>query len=257
MPPSPIIETHAHYDDPRYDADRDTLLPALHAGGIETIINVGADMPSSRAAVDLAARYDFIRAAVGVHPHETRRMTENDLDELAQLSRRPKVVALGETGLDYHYDLSPRDVQREWFQRQLALAEKLNMPVIIHSREADEETMEIIKSSGVRRGVIHCFPGGAEQALEYTRLGFYIGVGGMITFDKSGRLAAVVEAVPTGRLLLETDCPYLSPAPHRGERNDSSFLIYVAEKIADVKGLPVAKICETTRENARNCFLLP
>ena len=254
--PYKIIETHAHYDDPRYDGDRDSLLPALHEWGVEAIVNVGADMASSRAAAALAARYNFLYAAAGIHPHEAKGMTGADLDELAELSRRPKVIALGEMGLDFHYDLSPRDVQKECFQTQLELAEKLGLPVIIHSREANGETMAMLRASSVRRGVIHCFSGTAELALAYAEMGFFIGIGGVITFDKSGRLERAVQALPLERVLLETDCPYLSPAPHRGRRNDSSMLTFIAEKIASAKDQPVSKIYEITRENAKNCFPL-
>jgi TatD DNase family protein len=249
-----IFETHAHYDDPRFDADREELLSSLPAAGIGRVINVGADMASSRSSLELAEAYDFIYAAVGVHPSETTPLTEADMDELAKLCRQPKVAAIGEIGLDYHFEDSNRELQRKWFERQLRLASDAGLPVIIHSRDAAAETFDMIKASGVRRGVIHCYSGSAEMAADYVRMGFYLGIGGMVTFKKTRRLREVVEKIPLEHLLLETDCPYLAPEPHRGERNSSKFLTFITSRIADIKNITDNSVERITAENASALF---
>ena len=182
------FESHAHYDDERFDEDRDTLLASFPAEGIETVVNASSDIKSSKASIALSEKYPFFYAAVGVHPHEVENITEADIDELRELSKHPKVVAIGEIGLDYYYDLSPRDLQRHWFKRQLELAGELKMPVIIHSRDAAQECFDIIKNSNVRNGVIHCYSGSAEMAEEYIKMGFYIGVGGSLTFKNNKKV---------------------------------------------------------------------
>ena len=178
------FESHAHYDDERFDDDRDELLASFPAEGIETVVNSSSDIASSRASIALAEKYPFFYASVGVHPHEVSKMREEDIDTLRELSKHPKVVAIGEIGLDFYYDLSPRDDQRYWFKRQLALAEELDMPVIIHSRDASQECFDIISASNVRKGVIHCYSGSAPMAQDYADMGFYIGIGGSLTFKK-------------------------------------------------------------------------
>ena len=248
-------ESHAHYDDERFDEDRDTLLASFPAEGIETVVNASSDIKSSKASIALSEKYPFFYAAVGVHPHEVENITEADIDELRELSKHPKVVAIGEIGLDYYYDLSPRDLQRHWFKRQLELADELKMPVIIHSRDAAQECFDIIKNSNVRNGVIHCYSGSAEMAEEYIKMGFYIGVGGSLTFKNNKKGVETVERIPIEKILIETDSPYLAPVPYRGKRNDSRLLKYVVERISQIKNIPENDICNITKNNAQNLFI--
>lgn len=249
------FESHAHYDDERFDEDRDTLLASFPAEGIETVVNASSDIKSSKASIALSEKYPFFYAAVGVHPHEVENITEADIDELRELSKHPKVVAIGEIGLDYYYDLSPRDLQRHWFKRQLELADELKMPVIIHSRDAAQECFDIIKNSNVRNGVIHCYSGSAEMAEEYIKMGFYIGVGGSLTFKNNKKGVETVERIPIEKILIETDSPYLAPVPYRGKRNDSRLLKYVVERISQLKNIPENDICNITKNNAQNLFI--
>ena len=249
------FESHAHYDDERFDEDRDTLLAYFPAEGIETVVNASSDIKSSKASIALSEKYPFFYAAVGVHPHEVENITEADIDELRELSKHPKVVAIGEIGLDYYYDLSPRDLQRHWFKRQLELADELKMPVIIHSRDAAQECFDIIKNSNVRNGVIHCYSGSAEMAEEYIKMGFYIGVGGSLTFKNNKKGVETVERIPIEKILIETDSPYLAPVPYRGKRNDSRLLKYVVERISQLKNIPENDICNITKNNAQNLFI--
>ncbi len=249
------FESHAHYDDERFDEDRDTLLASFPAEGIETVVNASSDIKSSKASIALSEKYPFFYAAVGVHPHEVENITEAAIDELRELSKHPKVVAIGEIGLDYYYDLSPRDLQRHWFKRQLELADELKMPVIIHSRDAAQECFDIIKNSNVRNGVIHCYSGSAEMAEEYIKMGFYIGVGGSLTFKNNKKGVETVERIPIEKILIETDSPYLAPVPCRGKRNDSRLLKYVVEKISQLKNIPENDICNITKNNAQNLFI--
>lgn len=249
------FESHAHYDDERFDEDRDILLASFPAEGIETVVNASSDIKSSKASIALSEKYPFFYAAVGVHPHEVENITEADIDELRELSKHPKVVAIGEIGLDYYYDLSPRDLQRHWFKRQLELADELKMPVIIHSRDAAQECFDIIKNSNVRNGVIHCYSGSAEMAEEYIKMGFYIGVGGSLTFKNNKKGVETVERIPIEKILIETDSPYLAPVPYRGKRNDSRLLKYVVERISQIKNIPENDICNITKNNAQNLFI--
>ena len=235
-----------------------TGTPFLHhfpAEGIETVVNASSDIKSSKASIALSEKYPFFYAAVGVHPHEVENIAEADIDELRGLSERPKVVAIGEIGLDYYYDLSPRDLQRHWFKRQLELADELKMPVIIHSRDAAQECLDIIKNSNVRNGVIHCYSGSAEMAEEYIKMGFYIGVGGSLTFKNNKKGVETVERIPIEKILIETDSPYLAPVPYRGKRNDSRLLKYVVERISQIKNIPENDICNITKNNAQNLFI--
>lgn len=249
------FESHAHYDDERFDEDRDTLLASFPAEGIETVVNASSDIKSSKASIALSEKYPFFYAAVGVHPHEVENITEADIDELRELSKHPKVIAIGEIGLDYYYDLSPRDLQRHWLKRQLELADELKMPVIIHSRDAAQECFDIIKNSNVRNGVIHCYSGSAEMAEEYIKMGFYIGVGGSLTFKNNKKGVETVERIPIEKILIETDSPYLAPVPYRGKRNDSRLLKYVVERISQIKNIPENDICNITKNNAQNLFI--
>lgn len=249
------FESHAHYDDERFDDDRDELLASFPAEGIETVVNSSSDIASSRASIALAEKYPFFYASVGVHPHEVSKMREEDIDTLRELSKHPKVVAIGEIGLDFYYDLSPRDDQRYWFKRQLALAEELDMPVIIHSRDASQECFDIISASNVRKGVIHCYSGSAPMAQDYANMGFYIGIGGSLTFKNNKKTVEVVEKLPLEKILIETDSPYLAPVPYRGRRNDSRLLKYVVEKISEIKNVPEIDICNITKNNAIELFI--
>lgn len=248
------FDTHAHFDDEKFDENRDILIEEMHSNGVDYIINVGADIKSSQKSMELAEKYDFIYAAVGVHPHEVENMTDGDIDKLRKFAEYEKVVAIGEIGLDYYYDFSSRDKQRYWFERQLKLAYELNLPVSIHSREAARETFDIIKNSNVRKGVIHAYSGSAEMAKDYIDMGFYIGVGGVVTFKNAKKLIDVVSLAPIERILLETDSPYLSPVPVRGTVNNSQNLKYVAEKIGEIKQIEPKKVCEITAQNAKGIF---
>lgn len=248
------FDTHAHFDDEKFDENRDILIEEMHNNGVDYIINIGADMESSVNSMELAKKYDFIYATVGVHPHEVDNMNEEDIKSLRKYTEYEKVVGIGEIGLDYYYDFSPRDKQRYWFQRQLELASELDMPVSIHSRDAAQETFDIIEKSNVRKGVIHAFSGSAEMAKSYIDMGFYIGIGGVITFKNAKKLIDVVSFAPIERILLETDSPYLSPVPVRGTVNNSQNLKYVAEKIGEIKQISAESVCKITAQNAKDIF---
>jgi len=248
------FDSHAHYDNPQYDEDREILLSGLPASGVAGVINVGFDVVSSKKAIALAETYPHIYAAVGVHPHDVKDMTEDDLLELKFLSEHPKVVAIGEIGLDFHYDHSPRDLQRYWFAKQLELAKSLDIPVAIHSREASKEVFDTIVESGVTKGVLHCYSGHLPMALDYVKMGFYISLSGTVTYKNANKTREVAEGVPLNRLLIETDCPYLSPVPFRGKRNDSTKLPHIVDAIAEAKGLSHKEIAKATYENTRNLF---
>lgn len=249
-----FFDTHAHFDDEKYDGIRDNLMEEMHRNGVDYILNVGADMESSLKSIELADKYDFMYAAVGVHPHEVEHMTDKDIETLREYSKHEKVVAIGEIGLDYYYDLSARDKQRYWFERQLELAAELNLPVSIHSREAAQETFDIIKNSAVRKGSIHAYSGSVEMAKDYINMGFHIGVGGVVTFKNARKLIDVVEFLPIERILLETDSPYLSPVPVRGTVNNSQNLKYIAEKISEIKQISYQEVCKITAETAKVVF---
>ena len=248
-----IFDTHAHYDDSRFDEDRDELLTSLKEKGVSHIVNCGCDLKSSLTTVALSDKYDFIYAAVGVHAHEAEETRESDLIEIEKLHTNRNVVAVGEIGLDYHYDFSPRDRQIEVFERQLILANKLDLPVIVHDREAHEDTMNLLKKHKPK-GVVHCFSGSAEMAKEIVKLGMYIGIGGAVTFKNAKKPVEVVEYLPLNRLLLETDAPYMTPVPFRGQRCDSSHIAYTAEKIAEIKGIEVQELINICNENAKRLF---
>ena len=249
-----IIDTHAHYDNKRFNDDRYPLIESLPAAGIKTVINVGCDLESSHASIRLAEKFPFVYATVGAHPHYVKHLDDNKLDKMKNLCNHKKVVAYGELGLDFFHNFSPQTAQIHWFKRQLELTHELNLPAVIHAREAHDKTAKIIEESKVRKGVVHSFSGNADLAKFYVGLGFHIGIGGVITFDKSGVLEGVVHAIPLEWLLLETDCPYLTPAPYRGKRNDSAKLIYVAEKIAEIKRISTDEVCRVTTANAEQLF---
>lgn len=251
-----IFDTHAHYDDSAFDEDREELLCGMAEKGIGTIVNIGADMSSSAATVALTERYSFLYGAVGVHPSETGALTENDMETLRGYAAHPKIAAVGEIGLDYHYPDTDRELQQRWFVRQLALAREVHLPVVIHSRDAAKDTMQIMRDQHCEEigGVVHCFSYSKELALQYVEMGFYIGVGGVITFSNAKKLTEAVRAVPLARIVLETDAPYLSPAPERGMRNHSAKLPLVAEKLAALKGVTTQELIRITEENARRLY---
>lgn len=251
-----IFDTHAHLDDSRFDKDRKELIEGLKAHGISLIVNPGADMPSSKRAVELAKQYDFIYAAVGVHPHDVKDMEENTIDELRKLASEEKVVAIGEIGLDFYYDNSPRDLQLEYFIKQIELANELSLPIIIHSRDASELTYEKIKKykADATPCVLHCFSQSYEMAERYVDLGCYISFAGPITFKNAHNLKEAATKLPLDRLFIETDCPYLTPEPFRGKRNDPSKVIYVAKEIAKLKGISEQEVIDATRKNATKFF---
>ncbi len=251
-----IFETHAHYDDEAFDDDRDALLSSMRENNIEYIVNVGSSLASTAKSVELAAKYPFVYAAAGVHPSETQELDEESFLWLHAQCLEKKVVAVGEIGLDYHYDAPARSTQRLWFERQLDLARDIKKPVIIHSRDAAQETFEIMKEKRADEigGVIHCYSYSVDMAYDYVEMGFYIGIGGVVTFKNSKKLKDVVDAIPLERLVLETDSPYLAPEPNRGKRNSSLNLPYVAQKIAEIKGAAYDEVVEITNRNARKLY---
>lgn len=252
-----IFDTHAHYDDEQFDEDRHELLMSMSEGGIGTIVNVGASMNSCRTTFELTRKYPFVYGAVGVHPDEVGALTEEDMRWLKAASADPKIVAIGEIGLDYYWNVSESDIQKQWFIRQLDLAREVKLPVIIHSREAAKDTLDIMKVHGREQGgVIHCFSYSVEMAREYLNMGYYIGIGGVVTFKNAKKLKEVTEYTPLDRIVLETDCPYLAPVPNRGKRNSSLNLTYVAEAISEIKGVPVEEVIAATERNARQMYRL-
>ena len=251
-----LFDSHAHIDGEKFDHDRDLVIERAKANGIGYIMNPGANFESSVRAVELAQQYDMIYAAVGIHPHDASSLDDSMLLMIEALSKKPKVQAIGEIGLDFHYDYSPRDIQRKWFVEQLRLAKRLNMPVIIHDREANQETFDTLrKEKSFETGVLmHCFSGSGELAKEYVKLGGYISIAGPVTYKNSRKLIEVIEAVPLERLMIETDSPYLTPEPFRGKRNESLYVKYVCEKMAQIKGLSVEEVAEATTHNAKTYF---
>lgn len=251
-----IFETHAHYDDEWFDEDRDELINKMCANGISPIVNIGCSMENSRHIIEMIKTYDFIYGTVGVHPSDIRNLTETDMEELKQMSVDDKILAIGEIGLDYHYDDVDKEKQKYWFIRQLHVAKDVDLPVVIHSRDAAKDTLDIIKSehANATGGVIHCFSYGKELAREYLNMGYYIGVGGVVTFKNANKLKEVVEYSPLESIVLETDSPYLAPEPFRGKRNCSLYLIHIAEQIAKIKQVPVEKVYDTTYKNAEMLY---
>ena len=250
-----IIDTHAHYDDEQFDTDRDELLKSMHDGGIGLIVNAASTLESWGKIQRLTEEYPFVYGAVGIHPDEAGTLTEEHMSEMERLLDLEKIVAVGEIGLDYYWDNESHDVQKKWFIRQLELAKRKDMPVIIHSREAAADTMEIMRgyASGMR-AVIHCYSYSVEMAREYVKMGYYIGIGGVVTFKNAKKLVNVVKEIPLTSIVLETDCPYLAPVPYRGKRNSSLYLPYVAEQIAEIKGVNIEEVVRQTEENSRMLY---
>ena len=254
-----IFETHAHYDDECFDVDRDILIEKLFQKNICNIINVGASIESTKTTIALAKKYENMYAAAGVHPSDIAGLNEETLAWLKEQTKDPKVIAIGEIGLDYYWDKEEevQKAQRYWFAQQMGLARESQLPVIIHSRDAAEDTMRVMKEVHAEEipGVIHCYSYSPEMAKEFIKMGYYIGVGGVVTFKNAKKLKETVMQIPLERILLETDSPYMAPEPHRGSRNDSGNLVYVAEKIAELKGITAKEVENATLTNARKLFL--
>lgn len=249
-----LYDTHAHLDDEMFDGDRDEIIEKIHKSGVGFVNNIGASMESSKMSIYLAEKYDFIRAVIGVHPSETFGMTNDDIEALRQMAKHPKVVAIGEIGLDYHYDNTDPETQKKWFRTQLDLAKELDMPVVIHDRESKGDCIRILKERDICHGVVHCFSGSAETAKSLLDMGFHISFTGVLTFKNAKRAIEALKVVPMDRLFIETDCPYMAPEPHRGKRNDSSLVCHIAEKIAEIKGIPYDDVVKITTENALRFF---
>ena len=250
-----LFDSHAHLNDARFDEDREALIQKLQEEHVDLVLNPGADIETSISSVELANKYDFIYAAVGVHPHDVKDLDDTAIDTLRTLATE-NVVAIGEIGLDYYYDNSPREVQKEWFKKQIELANELKLPIIIHDRDAHGDTFEIIKSTKSPEigCVLHCYSGNVELAREYVKMGCYISISGTVTFKNNKKTKEVVREIPLDRLLIETDSPYMAPTPHRGKRNDPSLVQFVADTIAVEKGISYEKVCEATKENAKKFF---
>ena len=253
-----MIDSHAHLDDEKFNYDRDLLIKNLKENGVDFVYNIGADLQSSINSVLLANKYDNIHAVIGVHPHDADTYTDEVEEKLIELARDKKVRAIGEIGLDFYYDNSPRDIQKEVFIRQIELANKLCLPIVIHSRDAAGETFEIVKSAKEKFPnmdiLIHCYSQSVELMYEYTKLGCYIAMGGVVTFKNSKVPKEVAKEVPLDKLLLETDCPYLAPVPMRGKRNEPMFIKYTAKEIADLRGITVEELVAITDENTKRFY---
>ena len=252
-----IFDTHAHYDDAQFDDDREHILASMEAAGIGGIVNASSDTASWEKIISLTDTYSFLYGAIGVHPDEVGQLNEENFYYMEKLLQRDKIVAVGEIGLDYYWDRESRRQQKYWFIRQLELAERLQKPVIIHSREAAADTMEIMKAHGMDLdAVIHCYSYSPEMAKEYVKMGYYIGVGGVVTFKNAKKLKQVVQEIPLTSIVLETDCPYLAPVPYRGKRNSSLYLPYIAQEIAELKGIFVEEVIAQTEKNAKQLYRL-
>lgn len=253
-----LVDSHAHLIDKKFDCDREELIVRTRAGGVVLVINVGYDLDSSRRSAVLVEKHDFIFAAVGIHPHDAAKVSGNYLDVLKELAADDKVVAVGETGLDYYRNLSPAVTQQRVFREQLALARELDLPVVIHNRQSNGELLKILRSDGIgpAGGVIHCFSDSWEMAWEYMRMGFYISIAGVITYPGSGNLKDLAARLPLERLLVETDCPYLTPVPYRGKRNEPLYIRLVVEEIARLREIPAAEFALAVLQNTRRLFRL-
>lgn len=253
-----IFESHAHYDDEAFDQDREELLQNMQNNGIEYVLNIGASIASTKETIALTKRYPFVYGAVGVHPSEVAELDEESFQWLKAQCGADKIVAVGEIGLDYYWPEPARDIQKKWFERQLALAWEEKLPVVIHSRDAAQDTLEILKAwrNRVQGGVIHCYSYTKEIAREYLNMDYYFGIGGVITFANAKKLREAVAYIPVEKLLLETDSPYLAPVPYRGKRNSSLNLPYIATAIADIKGMTCEELITVTTANAKRLFAI-
>lgn len=251
-----IFETHSHYEDKAFDEDREILMRQLIEAGIERVVDIGSSLDTCKRILNLINEYPFMYGAIGIHPSDTGNLTEADIDYLKIESANEKIVAIGEIGLDYYWDEPERSIQKKWFERQLQLAREVSLPVVIHSRDAAKDTLDIMKAekAGDIGGVIHCFSYGTEMAREYLDMGFYIGVGGVVTFKNGKKLKEVVEYTPIERIVTETDCPYLAPTPHRGERNSSLYIPLIIQEIAAIKNMDVQEVYRITCKNGYDLY---
>jgi len=250
-----LIDVHAHYDDKQYNNDREEVIAKVKKSGIDVIINSGSNVRSSQRSSELAKKHDFIYATVGVHPHDAERTPEDTIDILNGLLKNPKVVAIGEIGLDYYRNFSSKESQRYWFKKQMDFVADVKYPVVIHDRDAHGECLEMAKRYKDKvKGVFHCYAGSVEMARELIKLGYMFSFGGVVTFANAKTCHEVVRSIPVEYILLETDCPYLTPHPHRGERNDSGYMYLVVKKIAELKNIAVDEAAQKTSENAKRCF---
>ena len=249
-----IFDSHAHYDDKAFNNDRYDLLDSLFKSGISGIINAGSDLRTSRMSLDLSKKYELVYAAVGIHPHEAQKASRNFINDIRNMIKEG-AVAIGEIGLDYHYDFSPREAQVKIFEDQLKLAKEMDIPVIVHDRDAHMDSMNLLKKYKPK-GVVHCFSGSYEMALEVIKLGMYIGIGGALTFKNARKLVEIVSRIDMSKILLETDCPYMTPEPYRGKRNDSSYIPIIAKRIAEIKSRDPQEILNIAAENTKTLFNL-
>lgn len=253
-----LFDTHAHYDDERFDEDREQLLSSLTEKGVGLVVNPGITLETSRMAVEMARRYDHVYAAVGIHPENCHDFVPQQIEALRELAKEEKVVAIGEIGLDYYWEENPpRELQQEVFRAQLALAQELDLPVIVHDREAHGDTLQIVQEFSGVRGVFHCYSGSPEMAQELLKMGWYLGFDGPITFKNARRAPEVAAVTPLDRMLIETDSPYLTPVPYRGKRNDSTYVHLVAEKLAQWKGISAEEMEQITWDNGKRFFNIP
>lgn len=249
-----IFDTHTHYDDKKFSKDYEEIINNLRKNNIEKICNIGIDLATSHFSVKLAQKYENVYSTVGVHPHNVGDMTNNTLKAIEELLDEDKVVGLGEIGLDFHYNFASKEEQIYWFKKQLDLAKKKNKPVVVHAREADQQTFDIIKESGISKGVLHCFCGSKELGIEYVKLGFKLGIGGVVTFKNAKNIIEVVKNIDLKNLVIETDAPYLTPVPYRGKRNESKYLKYVCEKIGEIKNISSIEVEQVTYQNSLELF---
>ena len=248
-----IFDSHAHYDDDSFSEDLYELLEALPEKGISGIVNCATDTDSCRKCAEISEKYDYVYFAAGIHPHEAEKVNDNFSEELRAYAKHPKCVAIGEIGLDYHYDFSPRDIQKDVFEKQLILAKELDLPIIIHDREAHEDTLNLLRKYNPK-GIVHCFSGSVEMAKDIVKLGMYIGLGGAVTFKNAKKPVEVASYAPLDRLVLETDCPYMTPVPFRGKRNDSSLIAITADFISELKSISSQELLDITAQNCKNIF---
>ncbi len=251
-----IIDTHIHIDDEAFDEDRDELIKSLYSNNISHIVNIGCDIPTTKASISLANKYDNIYAVIGIHPSSTDEITDKDIDFLKSQTSNLKVVAIGEIGLDYHWDTPDKDTQKHWFVKQLDLAKETKLPIVIHSRDAAKDTFDIMKAEQADEigGVVHCYSYSVEMAREFLNLGFFFGIGGVLTFKNSKKLKEVVSYLPLENIVLETDAPYLAPTPFRGKRNSSLYIPYVIDTISEIKNISKEAIIKQTNINARKLY---
>lgn len=251
-----IFDSHAHYDDEQFEEDRDSLLRGLNSHGVGYVVNVAAELESIPKIVELTKQYDFIYGSAGVHPENVQELKDENLHLIYDALREDKIVAVGEIGLDYHRKGYDKELQKHWFRVQMDIARENHLPVIIHSREAAQDTLDFMKewNAGEVGGVIHCYAYGTDLAREFINMGFYIGIGGVLTFSNAKKLKEVAAEIPLENIVLETDCPYLAPEPYRGRRNNSAYIQYVADALAQIKGCPVEQVIRVTEENAKKLY---